>query len=105
MNLSPDASLLHITQSVLLKLATLRLSTADMLFIEQFGLLVWKDPVIVPIGKAKLSATLGGMKVIPATKDLWARKNFLTALMNAVNGLCVAIDNLLHPTIISTDRV
>lgn len=66
---------------------------------------MWKYPVIVQIGKAKHSATFGDMMAIPATKNLWARINSFTALMNTVNGLFEDIDHLLHPTLISADHV
>lgn len=102
--LSPDASLLRIPPVALLKLATVRLSTAQIFFIEHFGHLVWKDPVIVPVGKSKYSSTSMDMTVIPATKDLCARTTSLTALMNDVNGLCFEIDIILHPSIQSADR-
>lgn len=99
MTLGPDASLLRIPLVARLKLVTLRFSAADMFFLEPFGNLVWKDPVIVPIVKSQHSVTFGDMMVIPATKDLWARTTSLTAIMNAVNGLCSAIYLLLHPYI------
>lgn len=67
--------------------------------------MVWKDPVIVPIGKAKNSDKFDDMMVMPATKDIWERNTSLTALMSAVNGLCTGIDMLLHPSIISADSV
>lgn len=87
MTLSLDASLLRIPPVALLKLVTLRFSTTGLLFIEHFGHLVCKDPVIVPFGKAKQSDTLGAITVMYATKDLWATNKYLTALINTVNGL------------------
>lgn len=72
---------------------------------ERFGHLVWKEPVIVHVGKSKRFATFGDMMVIPAKKYLWIRTTSLAALRNAVNGICVAIDLLLHPSIIFADRV
>lgn len=105
MTLSPDASLLRIPPAALFKLVTLRFSTAYLLFLEHFGHLVWKDPVILPISKSIHSATFVYMMLMPATKDLWARTTTLTALMNYVHGLCASIELLLHPSILSADRV
>lgn len=62
------------------------------------------DPVIILIGKAKHSATLGEIMMIK-DKDLWERQASLTALMKTVNGLCTAIYILLHPRILSADLV
>lgn len=87
MKFSQDASLLFITPVALLKLVTLRFSTADLLFLENFGHLVWKDPVIVPIGMVKNSPEFGNIMVMTAIKDLWTKTTSLIALMNAGNGL------------------
>lgn len=97
MALSPDASLVRIPPVALLKLVTWRCLKAELFFLEHFGHLVWKDPVIVPLGKSCHSSTFVNMMVMPATKDLWTRTNSMTAVMNAVSGLCYAIDLLLHP--------
>lgn len=89
----------------LLNLVTLRFSTEDLLFLELFGHLVWKDHVLVPIGKRKHSAAFEAVMVMPATKDLWAKTTPLIALLSAVNGLCPDIDLLLHPRILSFEKV
>lgn len=38
-------------------------------------------------------------------KDLWVGTTSQKELMNAVNGICTEIDLLLHPSILSADRV
>lgn len=45
------------------------------------------------------------MMVMPATKYLWARTTSIFAVMIEVNGLCYAVDLLLHPSILSTGKV
>lgn len=97
MTLYPTASHLRIPPVELFQIITLRFYTADLFFLEHFGYLMWKDPVIVPIGMAKHSATLEDMMVMNSKKDLWASNTSLTALMNAVNGLFKANDLLIHP--------
>lgn len=84
MTLSPGASLLRIHPVALIRVLTLRFPTAELLCLEQFGHLVRKYPVIIPIWKSKHSVTFGDMMVMPSTKYLWARTNSLTALMNEV---------------------
>lgn len=105
MALSPDASLIRITRFDFIKLVTLLWSTADIFFREHFDHLVWKEPVIVPIGISQQSGTFGYMMVMPATKDVWARTTSMTAVINAVNGLLSGIDRLQHPSILSADRI
>lgn len=87
-----------------MKLVNLRWTTADLLFLEHLGNIVWKDQVIVPLGQSKNFATFGEMMVMPATKDLWARTTSMTTVMFAVNGLLSSIDLLLHPNILSAGR-
>lgn len=77
MNLSPDAYLLIITPVEIFKIVTLRFYKADLFFIENFGHFIWKDTVIVPIGKEKESATFGEMVLMTAIKDLWAKTSLL----------------------------
>lgn len=48
---------------------------------------MWKDPIIVPVGKYKYSTTFGDMMVIAAIKDLWERTTSMTEVMNAEKGL------------------
>lgn len=68
MTLSPDASLLRILPVEILKLVTLSFYTAELLLLEHLGHLVWKDPVIDPIGKYRHSATFGDMMLMPAKR-------------------------------------
>lgn len=67
MTLSPDESLLRIPTVALLKLVTISFCTADLFFLEHLGQLIWKDPEIVPLGKAKISAAFGDIMVMPTT--------------------------------------
>lgn len=105
MTLYPNAFLLRIHPVALLKVETMRLSTANFFVLGHFEHLVWKVPVIVSIGKQKHSETFGEMIVMVENIDLWAWKSSLTTLMNAVNGICGAIDLMLHPTILWAERV
>lgn len=105
MTIYPDASLVRISPVALIKLVNLGWSTADLFFLQYFGHLVWKDAVIVPIGKLKHSATFGDMMVVLCTKDIWARTTIMTSVMNAVNGSCEANDLILHPYILSADHI
>lgn len=50
-----DASLMRIQPVALIKLAKLRTYKAELLLLELFGQFVWKDRVVVPIGKEKNS--------------------------------------------------
>lgn len=42
---------------------------------------------------------------MPATKEIWARMTSIPELVNAVNGICIALDSLFHPSILAVDRV
>lgn len=97
MDIFPDASLLRIPPVYLLNIATLRGSTDDLLFLEYFGYLIWKDPVNTCHRGIYVLRDFWRHHGDPATKDLWARITTLPDLVNAINGLCRAIEHLLPP--------
>lgn len=57
-------SLLRIHPVGILKPVTLRCSTADILFFKYLGHLIWKNTVIVVVGKYKHSNTFGDIMVM-----------------------------------------
>lgn len=57
MAIYPDDSLFSIFPVVLLKLVSMRCPTADIFFLEYFGHLICRDPIIV--------------EELSAVKDLW----------------------------------
>lgn len=83
--LSPEESLLRISIVALLKIATLCFYIADLLFLENLGYIVWKEPVIVPIVKENISTAIGDIMVMTAIKDLWATTMTLVAVIKDEN--------------------
>lgn len=75
MSLSPVSSMLRVKPISIFKIATLRFYRSDLLLIEIFYHIVWKDQMIVPIGKENSSATFGDMMVMSAIKDLWEKRH------------------------------